>query len=123
MPPLLRSNAYSYIVQGISTPRSRHPDKRQQASRRTAAGIPDTPPPQNQGGTLRVAALQSIMKPYFTPIYTYIYIYINIYINIKLFFDIYAIGKTTATLRGTARLMLEELEKQREFDSNLYTFN
>jgi len=59
------------------------------------------------------------MKPYFTPIYTYIYIYINI----KLFFDIYAIGKTTATLRGTARLMLEELEKQREFDSNLYTFN
>ena len=79
MPPLLRSNAYSYIVQGISTPRSRHPDKRQQASRRTAAGIPDTPPPQNQGGTLRVAALQSIIKPYFTPIYTYIYIYIYIY--------------------------------------------
>ena len=119
MPPLLRSNAYSYIVQGISTPRSRHPDKRQQASRRTAVDIPTngsghpderqqvfpTPlPHRNQGGTLRIAALQSIMKPYFTPIYTYIYIYINIYINIKLFFDIYAIGKTTATLQHCAEL-------------------
>ena len=42
-----------------------------------------------QVGTLRVAALQSIMKPYLSLIYTYIYIYISIYINIKYFFDIY----------------------------------
>ena len=37
-----------------------------------------------------------------------------------------AIGKTTATLQHCAELrdrLLEELEKQREFDSNLYTFN
>ena len=48
---------------------------------------------------LRVAVLQSIMKPYLSPIYTYIYIYINIYINIKYFFDIYCYWKTTATLQ------------------------
>ena len=88
MPPLLRSNAYSYIVQGISTPRARHQHASFKASRLTAAGIPDTPPPHKQGGTLRVAALQSIMKPYFSSIYTYIYIYINIYINIKFLLDI-----------------------------------
>ena len=88
MPPLLRSNAYSYIVQGISTPRARHRHASFQASRLTAAGIPDTPPPHKQGGTLRVAALQSIMKPYLSSIYTYIYIYINIYINIKFLLDI-----------------------------------
>ena len=78
MPPLLRSNAYFYIVQGISTPRARHQHASFQASRLTAAGIPDTPP-HMQGGTLRVAALQSIMKPYFSSIYTYIYIYKYIY--------------------------------------------
>jgi hypothetical protein len=88
MPPLLRSNAYSYIVQGISTPRARHQHASFQASRLTAAGIPDTPPPHMQGGTLRVAALQSIMKPYLSSIYTYIYIYIDIYINIKFLLDI-----------------------------------
>ena len=94
MPPLLRSNAYSYIVQGISTPRSRHPPERQQAARQTAAGIstiasrysdnrqpafPTPLPHTSQVGTLRVAALQSIMKPYFSSIYTYIYIYKYIY--------------------------------------------
>ena len=88
MPPLLRSNAYSYIVQGISTTRSRHPDEQQPASRQSAAGIPDTPTPQEQCGSLRVAALQSIMKPYLSHYYTYIYIYINIYINIKFLLDI-----------------------------------
>ena len=40
MPPLLRSNACSYIVQGISTTHSRHPPKRQQASRQSAAVFP-----------------------------------------------------------------------------------
>ena len=95
MPPLLRSNACSYIVQGISTTRSRHPPERQQTARQTAAGIPTiggsipdnrqpvspTPLPHtSQGGTLRVAALQSIMKPHFTPhLYLYLYIYKYIY--------------------------------------------
>ena len=94
-PPLLRSNACSYIVQGISTTRSRHPPERQQASRQSAAVFPTncsrysdkrrqvspTPLPHtNQGGTLRVAALQSIMKPHFTPhLYLYLYIYKYIY--------------------------------------------
>ena len=118
MPPLLRSNACSYIVQGISTTRSRHPPERQQASRQSAAVFPTignkhpdnrqpvfpTPLPHtNQGGTLRVAALQSIMKPILPIIYTYIYIYI--YINIKYFFGIYCYWENncnTATLRGTA---------------------
>ena len=95
MPLLLRSNACSYIVQGISTTHSRHPPERQQAARQSAAVFPTigsrysdnrqpafpTPLPHtSQGGTLRVAALQSIMKPYFTPhLYLYLYIYRYIY--------------------------------------------
>ena len=53
--------------------------------------------------TLRVAALQSIMKPYFTP---HLYLYLYIYINIKYFFDIYCYWENncnTATLRGIAQ--------------------
>ena len=80
MPPLLRSNACSYIVQGISTTHSRHPTERQQAPRQSAAVFPTPLPHTNQVGTLRVAALQSIMKPYFTPhLYLYLYIYKYIY--------------------------------------------
>ena len=84
VPSTLCSDASFASFQRLLLYSARHQHASFQASRLTAAGIPDTPPPHKQGGTLRVAALQSIMKPYLSPIYTYIYIYIYIYINIKL---------------------------------------
>ena len=65
---------------GTPTIGSSIPDNRQQASRQSAAGIPDSPPPHKPGRHVRVAALQSIMEPYFTPhLYLYLYIYKYIY--------------------------------------------
>ena len=69
---------------------ARHQHDSFQASPRTAAGIPtigssipDSPPPHKPGRHVvrcSVAALQSIMKPYFIPhLYLYLYIYKYIY--------------------------------------------
>ena len=113
MPPLLRSNAYSYIVQGISTPRSRHPDKRQRASQQTTAGIPTNgsmysrrtvagiPAPHTEPGrhVARCSVAVHNEALFILYLYLYLYIYYNIYINIKLFLDIYCYWKTTATLQ------------------------
>ncbi len=78
MPPLLRANAYSYIVQGISTARARHSGKLQQAS---LPPLPYRGGRERSGGgiLLRVAVLQSIMKPY-SPLLIYLYLYIYIFI-------------------------------------------
>ena len=79
VPSTLCSDASFASFQRLLLYSARHQHASFKASRLTAAGIPDTPPPHKQGGTLRVAALQSIMKPYFSSIYTYIYIYKYIY--------------------------------------------
>ena len=88
MPPLLRSNAYSYIVQGISTPRSRHPDKRQRASQQTAAGIPTNgsmysrrtvagiPAPHTEPGRHVARCSVAVHNEALFILYLYLYLYI-----------------------------------------------
>ena len=88
MPPLLRSNAYSYIVQGISTPRSRHPDKRQRASQQTTAGIPTNgimysrrtvagiPAPHTEPGRHVARCSVAVHNEALFILYLYLYLYI-----------------------------------------------
>jgi hypothetical protein len=93
VPSTLCSDASFASFQRLLLYSARHQHASCKASRLTAAGIPDSLPHTSQGGTLRVAALQSIMKPYFTP---HLYLY---------FFGIYCYWENncnTATLRGTA---------------------
>ena len=77
MPPLCRSNAYSYIVQGISTPRARHQHASFQAFRLTAAGIPDTHKPGRHVARCSVAVHNEAL--FFLYLYLYLYIYKYIY--------------------------------------------
>ena len=87
MPPLLRSNAYSYIVQGISTPRSRHQHASFKASARLVPGIPTNgsrhsrhPSPTQAGRHVaRCSVAVHNEALFFLYLYLYLYIYKYIY--------------------------------------------
>ena len=87
MPPLLRSNAYSYIVQGISTPRARHQHASFKASARLVPGIPTNgsrysrhPSPTQAGRHVaRCSVAVHNEALFFLYLYLYLYIYKYIY--------------------------------------------